>query len=55
MIAMGIKTTVRFGIAEVGSDSRRSGVLSDADLCLYQAKNKGRNRVVGSQRKSGAD
>jgi len=46
-IAVGIKTTVSFGIAEVGFDSRRTGVLSDADLRLYQAKNKGRNRVVG--------
>lgn len=47
VIAAGIKTTVSFGIAEVGLDSLRTGVLSDADLRLYQAKNKGRNRVVG--------
>ena len=55
VIAKGIKTTVSFGIAEIGLDSRRTGVLSDADLRLYQAKNKGRNRVVGSQRNSCGD
>jgi len=42
-----INITVSFGIAEVGVDSRRTSILSDADTRLYQAKNKGRNRIVG--------
>jgi len=42
----GINITISFGIAEVGRDSRRTTILSDADTRLYQAKNKGRNRVV---------
>lgn len=41
-----INITISFGIAEVGRDSRRTTILSDADTRLYQAKNKGRNRVV---------
>ena len=41
-----INITISFGIAELGRDSRRSTILSDADTRLYQAKNKGRNRVV---------
>lgn len=49
-IAENVRITVSFGIAEVGSDSRRTSILSDADLRLYQAKNKGRNRVVGLRR-----
>jgi len=40
------KITISFGIAEVGSDSRRTTILSDADTRLYQAKHKGRNRIV---------
>ena len=35
-----------FGVAQVGDDSRRSTVLSEADTRLYRAKHKGRNRVV---------
>jgi diguanylate cyclase (GGDEF)-like protein len=38
--------TISFGLAEVGNDSRRTTILSAADTRLYQAKNKGRNRVV---------
>lgn len=41
-----INITISFGIAEVGRDSRRTTILSDADTRLYQAKNKGRNRIV---------
>lgn len=40
------KITISFGIAEIGSDSRRTTILSDADTRLYQAKHKGRNRIV---------
>ena len=46
-IGAGIRLTISFGIAEVGRDSRRTSILSDADTRLYQAKNKGRNRIVG--------
>jgi diguanylate cyclase (GGDEF)-like protein len=45
-IADSIKITISFGIAEVGVNSRRTTILSDADTRLYQAKNKGRNRIV---------
>ena len=38
--------TISFGIAQAGSDSRRTSILSDADTRLYQAKKKGRNLVV---------
>jgi len=41
-----LKITVSFGIAEVGDESRRTTILSDADTRLYEAKHKGRNRVV---------
>lgn len=46
-IADDIRITISFGIAQVGSNSRRTSILSDADSRLYQAKNKGRNRIVG--------
>ena len=46
-IADDIRITISFGIAEVGANSRRTTILSDADTRLYQAKNKGRNRIVG--------
>jgi diguanylate cyclase (GGDEF)-like protein len=46
-IARGISITISFGIAEVGANSRRTSILSDADTRLYQAKHKGRNRIVG--------
>jgi diguanylate cyclase (GGDEF)-like protein len=46
-IGEGIRLTISFGIAEVGIDSRRTTILSDADTRLYQAKHKGRNRIVG--------
>jgi len=39
-------TTISFGIAQAGNDSRRKSILSDADTRLYQAKKKGRNLVV---------
>jgi diguanylate cyclase (GGDEF)-like protein len=45
-IGEGLRLTISFGIAEVGSDSRRTTILSDADTRLYQAKHKGRNRIV---------
>ena len=41
-----LHVTISFGLAEVGNDSRRTTILSSADTRLYQAKNKGRNRVV---------
>ncbi len=40
------RITISFGIAEVGNDSRRTTILSEADTRLYQAKHKGRNRIV---------
>jgi len=40
------RITISFGIAEVNDDSRRTGILSDADNRLYMAKHKGRNRIV---------
>ena len=46
-IADDIRITISFGIAEVGANSRRTTILSDADTRLYQAKHKGRNRIVG--------
>jgi len=45
-IGMGIRLTISFGIAQVGIDSRATNVLNDADTRLYQAKNRGRNRIV---------
>jgi len=41
-----MRITISFGIAEVGNDTRRTTILSDADTRLYQAKHKGRNRIV---------
>ena len=41
-----MQITISFGIAEVGNDTRRTTILSDADTRLYQAKHKGRNRIV---------
>jgi diguanylate cyclase (GGDEF)-like protein len=46
MTGEAISITLSFGIAEVCKDSRRTTILTDADTRLYQAKNKGRNRVV---------
>ena len=45
-IGMGIRLTISFGIAETSIDSRPTSILSDADTRLYQAKHKGRNRIV---------
>ena len=45
-IGQQIKVTLSFGIAALGNDSRRTTILNDADTRLYQAKNKGRNRIV---------
>jgi diguanylate cyclase (GGDEF)-like protein len=45
-IGLGIRLTISFGIAEVGINTRRTSILSDADTRLYQAKHKGRNRIV---------
>ena len=38
--------TLSFGIAEARPDSRPATLLGEADSRLYQAKNRGRNRVV---------
>lgn len=43
---MNMRITISFGIAEVGYDARRTGILGDADNRLYMAKHKGRNRIV---------
>lgn len=40
------RITMSFGLAAVGSDARRTSILSTADSCLYRAKEGGRNRVV---------
>jgi diguanylate cyclase (GGDEF)-like protein len=45
-IGLGIRLTISFGIAETGIDSRPTTLLNDADTRLYQAKHKGRNRIV---------
>ena len=45
-IGQQLKVTLSFGIAAMGSDSRRTTILHDADTHLYQAKDKGRNRIV---------
>ena len=45
-IGADIRITISVGIAELGRDSRLSTILSTADTRLYQAKSKGRNRVV---------
>ena len=41
-----ISITLSFGIAQVSDDARRTTILHDADTRLYEAKNKGRNRIV---------
>jgi diguanylate cyclase (GGDEF)-like protein len=41
-----IGVTMSFGVAQLGDDPRRARLLADADTRLYQAKRKGRNRVV---------
>mgnify|MGYP001818161033 FL=1 len=45
-IGLGIRLTISFGIAQAGIDSRPTTILSDADTRLYQAKHRGRNRIV---------
>lgn len=45
-IGENMKITMSFGIAALSSDARLTTILNDADTRLYQAKNKGRNRVV---------
>lgn len=40
------RITISFGVAAVGSDSRRTTVLGVADSHLYSAKSGGRNRVI---------
>ena len=45
-IGRDFKITISFGVAEIGRDSRRTTILSDADTRLYQAKHRGRNKVV---------
>ena len=46
-IGLGIRMTISFGIAQVGRETSRASILNDADTRLYQAKHKGRNRIVG--------
>ena len=42
-----IKVTASFGVAEMsGSDTQIKDTLDTADTLLYEAKNKGRNRVI---------
>jgi diguanylate cyclase (GGDEF)-like protein len=40
------KVTISFGIAERGNDTRRATILGNADARLYQAKHRGRNRII---------
>lgn len=42
-----ISVTISFGIAETGDSLRHTSVLSVADMRLYKAKDRGRNRVIG--------
>ena len=44
--AEALQVTISIGIAESVDELRRTTVLNEADLRLYQAKNEGRNRVV---------
>ena len=44
-----IKITVSIGVAEIGTDERPlESAMHRADLAMYQAKERGRNRVVVS-------
>ena len=47
-ILSGMEVTISFGLAEIGTHSRRRTVLNEADLRLYRAKREGRNRVVAA-------
>jgi diguanylate cyclase (GGDEF)-like protein len=40
------RITISFGVAAVGTDTRRTTVLGIADTHLYKAKSGGRNRVI---------
>jgi predicted signal transduction protein with EAL and GGDEF domain len=44
-----IAVTVSIGVAVVGENSTVDTILATADAALYQAKDKGRNRVVWSE------
>jgi len=44
--AEALQVTISIGIAESVDELRRTTLLNEADLRLYQAKNEGRNRVV---------
>lgn len=43
-----IALTASFGVAERGDQARLEDLISDADLQLYEAKQKGRNRVCSA-------
>jgi diguanylate cyclase (GGDEF)-like protein len=47
-VAPGLTVTISFGVAQVQNLSSLEVMLDTADQRLYQAKNDGRNRVVGS-------
>ena len=42
----GLPVTVSIGVAEGGSRTRPEDVLARADAAMYEAKRRGRNRVV---------
>jgi diguanylate cyclase (GGDEF)-like protein len=42
------QVTVSVGVAEVGMNERPEDAIARADVCLYEAKRGGRNRVVAS-------
>jgi len=46
-VADDFRVTISFGVAEIDSQSRLTSILHDADTRLYQAKHRGRNRIVG--------
>jgi diguanylate cyclase (GGDEF)-like protein/PAS domain S-box-containing protein len=47
-----LQITGSFGCAELSEDCNLAAMMADADAALYEAKQAGRNRVVGKQAKS---
>lgn len=45
-VPKGLQITMSFGVATARDDVTVTGLLDDADVLLYRAKNAGRNRVV---------